>query len=85
MLFIPNMRRTNLTCCRYDNYYPNRLAKSNITKQYFSHCVNDIIDGSPSRMRSVLLISFGITIRPSSSILRTMPVARTKMLPPSSF
>ena len=32
-----------------------------------------------------LLISLGITTRPSSSMRRTMPVARTKMLPPSSF
>ena len=40
--------------------------------------------GSPSRILSVLRISLGITTRPNSSILRTMPVARTIMLPPSS-
>lgn len=38
-------------------------------------CVNVISSGSPSRMRMVLLISFGITTRPRSSILLTIPVA----------
>ena len=57
------------------NYHPRRLAKSNIEKQYFSHRVNDVCNGSPSRMRRVLRISFGITIRPRSSTRRTMPVA----------
>ena len=57
------------------NYHPRRLAKSNIEKQYFSHCVNDVCNGSPSRILRVLLISFGMTIRPKSSTRRTMPVA----------
>ena len=57
------------------NYHPRRLAKSNILKQYFSHCVNDVSDGSPSRILRVLLISFGMTILPKSSTRRTMPVA----------
>ena len=57
------------------NYHPRLLAKSNIEKQYFSHCVNDVCNGSPSRMRRVLLISFGMTILPKSSTRRTMPVA----------
>ena len=57
------------------NYHPWRLAKSNILKQYFSHGVNVVCDGSPSRMRRVLLISFGMTILPKSSTRRTMPVA----------
>ena len=34
-----------------------------------------ISSGSPSRILIVLLISFGITTRPKSSILRTIPVA----------
>ena len=57
------------------NYHPWRLAKSNILKQYFSHGVNVVCDGSPSRMRRVLLISFGMTILPKSSTRRTIPVA----------
>lgn len=56
-------------------YHPRRLAKSNIEKQYFSRRVNDVCNGSPSRMRRVLLISFGMTILPRSSTRRTMPVA----------
>ena len=56
-------------------YHPRRLAKSNIEKQYFSHRVNDVCNGSPSRIRRVLLISFGMTILPRSSTRRTMPVA----------
>ena len=43
--------------------------------------VNVVCDGSPSRMRRVRLISFGITTRPNSSILLTMPVARIKTPP----
>ena len=57
------------------NYHPRRLAKSNIEKQYFSHRVNDVCNGSPSRIRRVLRISFGMTILPRSSTRRTMPVA----------
>ena len=49
-------------------YHPRRLAKSNIEKQYFSHRVNDVCNGSPSRIRRVLLISFGMTILPRSSL-----------------
>ena len=37
--------------------------------------VNVVHEGSPSRMRRVRLISFGITILPKSSTLLTMPVA----------
>lgn len=57
------------------NYHPRLLAKSNIEKQNFSHRVNDVCNGSPSRIRRVLLISFGMTILPRSSTRRTMPVA----------
>ena len=49
------------------NYHPRLLAKSNIEKQYFSHRVNDVCNGSPSRIRRVLRISFGMTILPRSS------------------
>lgn len=56
-------------------YHPRLLAKSNIEKQNTSHRVNDVCNGSPSRMRRVLLISFGMTILPRSSTRRTMPVA----------
>ena len=37
--------------------------------------VNVVSEGSPSRILKVLLISLGITIRPRSSTLLTMPVA----------
>ena len=43
--------------------------------QNISVCVNDICKGSPSRIRMVLLISFGMTTLPRSSIRRTIPVA----------
>ena len=58
-------------------YYlqPILLCKSNIAKANLCHCFNVVSDGSPSRMRSVLLISFGITTRPKSSIRLTIPVA----------
>ena len=41
----------------------------------FSSSVNELSSGSPSRIRIVLLISFGITTLPRSSILLTIPVA----------
>ena len=56
-------------------YHPRLLAKPNIEKQYISHRVNDVCNGSPSRIRRVLRISFGMTILPRSSTRRTMPVA----------
>ena len=37
--------------------------------------VNDVSVGSPSRILMVLLISLGMTTRPRSSILLTIPVA----------
>ena len=40
-----------------------------------SSCVNDVSDGSPSRIRIVLRISFGMTTRPRSSMRLTIPVA----------
>ena len=57
------------------NYQPSRLARSNIPKQNFSHDTNVVCNGSPSRMRMVRRISLGMTTRPRSSILRTIPVA----------
>ena len=56
-------------------FMPSLFDRSNIAKQKFSVGVNVVSVGSPSRMRMVLLISFGITTLPRSSILRTIPVA----------
>ncbi len=58
-------------------YYSNPilLAKSNNPKQKTCQFFNVICDGSPSRIRRVLLISFGMTTLPRSSILLTIPVA----------
>ena len=42
-------------------------------------CVNEFSDGSPSRIRIVLRISFGITTLPRSSIRLTIPVAFIKI------
>jgi len=58
------------------HHHPALFPRSLIAKQNFSHAFPVICDGSPSRILSVLRISFGITTLPSSSILRTMPVAR---------
>ena len=57
------------------SYQPRRLAKSSMAKQYFSPGVNVVSDGSPSRMRRVLLISLGMTTLPRSSMRLTIPVA----------
>ena len=46
-----------------------------IAIQNLSKSVNVVCDGSPSLILIVLLISFGITTRPRSSILLTIPVA----------
>ena len=43
--------------------------------QNLSIGVNVVYEGSPSRILKVLLISFGMTILPKSSTLRTIPVA----------
>ena len=75
--FYPSQIRTvpPLISVTMYNYHPRRLAKSNIEKQNTSHRVNDVCNGSPSRIRRVLRISFGMTILPKSSTRRTMPVA----------
>lgn len=67
------------------HYHPRRFAKSNILKQNFSLDVNDICDGSPSRILRVRRISFGITTRPRSSILLTIPVAFMIQISPFLF
>ena len=46
-----------------------------IAQQNLSIGVNVVREGSPSQMRSVRLISLGITIRPRSSTRLTIPVA----------
>lgn len=56
--------------------HPHRLPKSSIPWQNRSHAFRVVCNGSPSRILSVRLISLGMTTRPSSSILRTIPVAR---------
>ena len=43
----------------------------------------NISKGVPSRKRNVLRISFGITTRPRSSILLTIPVAFITFIPPA--
>lgn len=65
--------------------HPRRLAKSNIPKQNFSLGVNVISEGSPSRIRMVRRISLGMTTRPRSSILRTIPVAFMYISPLAQF
>ena len=50
-------------------------ARLCIAIQNLSIGVNVVCEGSPSRILRVLLISLGITIRPRSSTLLTMPVA----------
>ena len=47
--------------------HPILLAKSSMAKQNRSHRANVICNGSPSRIRRVLLISLGMTTRPRSS------------------
>ena len=56
--------------------FPMYLSVADSTLiQNTKSCVNVISEGSPSRSRMVLRISFGITTRPKSSILLTIPVA----------
>lgn len=65
--------------------YPSvtvRLKLRNQSEQLFT--VNVIQSGSPSRIRNVRRISLGTTMRPRSSILRTIPVAFIYKIPPVS-
>ena len=59
----------------YVQFMRSRFDKSNMAKQNFSQTPNVVCGGSPSRIRMVRRISFGMTMRPRSSILRTIPVA----------
>lgn len=52
-----------------------RLMKLLMLIKNLSDRVSVVRSGSPSRIRIVLRISFGITTRPRSSIRRTIPVA----------
>ena len=56
-------------------FHPFRFARSSIAKQNLSHRVNDVCNGSPSRIRIVRRISLGITTLPRSSMRLTIPVA----------
>ena len=56
--------------------------RSSMAKQNLSHRVNDVCNGSPSRIRMVRRISLGITTRPKSSMRRTIPVAFIYKFPP---
>ena len=56
-------------------FQPRRLDRLIIPRTNRLNGVNVICNGSPSLIRKVLLISFGMTILPKSSTLRTMPVA----------
>ena len=60
-------------CNHYE--HPRRFASVPMAHKYPSVTVNVFREGSPSLMRRVRRISLGITIRPRSSTLRTMPVA----------
>ena len=67
-------RRAALLCSQISSE-PAPPAVSASDRASASDCNNVFREGSPSRMRIVLRISLGITIRPRSSILRTIPVA----------
>lgn len=59
----------------FSQFSPSLFDRSSIAQQNLSNGVNDICDGSPSRILIVLLISLGMTTLPRSSILLTIPVA----------
>ena len=61
---------------RLSDHLPMYLSAADSTlMQNTKSCVNVFSEGSPSRILIVRLISFGITTRPRSSILLTIPVA----------
>ena len=64
---------------------PHLFDRSSMAKQNLSHRANVICDGSPSRIRMVRRISFGMTTRPRSSIRRTIPVAFIYISPLALF
>lgn len=59
-----------MLCCYV--FFPEVLSSATAST---SDCINVFREGSPSRIRMVRRISLGITIRPRSSIRRTIPVA----------
>ena len=61
--------------CHFSQFNPILFDKSSIAKINRLSTVNDVSVGSPSRIRIVRLISFGITTLPRSSIRLTIPVA----------
>ena len=73
--FLPNPHGRPPVLRHYVQSSPHLFDRSSIAKQNLSHRANVICDGSPSRMRRVRRISFGMTTRPRSSMRRTMPVA----------
>lgn len=73
--FLPNPHALALVLRYYVQSSPHLLDRSSMAKQNLSHGVNAVCNGSPSRIRSVRRISLGITTRPRSSILLTIPVA----------
>ena len=74
--------RCPVLCAKLSAYCPANWLSSPIG-EYFLRMISPsrsvkISSGSPSRIRSVLRISFGTTTLPKSSILRTIPVAFIK-------
>ena len=67
-----------MVCARLSAYSPATAPISPIGDYFLKITLPSlsvkISSGSPSRIRSVLRISFGITTLPRSSILRTIPV-----------
>lgn len=60
----------------FPHHHPLRPLSSVIARQKTSNTFPVVCNGSPSRIRNVRRISLGMTTLPSSSILRTIPVAR---------
>ena len=73
--FLPNPHGRPPVLRHYVQSIPHLFDRSSMAKLNLSHRANVICDGSPSRIRSVRRISLGITTRPRSSILLTIPVA----------
>ena len=66
-------------------HFPMYLSAADSTPiQNRISCVNVISEGSPILIRSVRRISFGMTIRPRSSIRLTIPVAFILLFSPIS-
>ena len=72
---LPNPHGFALILRHYVQSSAHLFDRSSMAKQNLSHRANVICDGSPSRIRRVRRISFGMTIRPRSSMRLTMPVA----------